>query len=324
VTDPYAQHRDRPLIDQAQEFYQYLKASGVTEKQAMTVLMRVRRILEDSGMKSIADLSPTKVKTTIARMTRQPHKKSVPREQWPLLSAQSRNFYLGSIKQFVRWLQIDRRIPDNPLLGLKRENVAVDRRHDRRAFTDAEIVQLIQAARASTVSHEGMTGPDRARLYLLAVSTGLRRNEIASLRKSSFQLDGRTPTVTLEAAYSKHRRQDVLPLHPDLVIQLRDWVSELEPHTCLFPGLAGRKTFEMIKRDLKVAGVNYRSADGKYADFHALRHTFITRAWTTGATPDVVRALARHCDINLTLKYTHTTQAAQADAMRKMPGLPGN
>lgn len=66
----------------------------------------------------------------------------------------------------------------------------------------------------------------------------------------------------------------------------------------------------------------YRNADGKYADFHALRHTFNTRAWTTGTTPDVARALARHSDINLTLRDTHTTQAAQADAIQKMPSLP--
>jgi integrase len=74
--------------------------------------------------------------------------------------------------------------------------------------------------------------------------------------------------------------------------------------------------------DLAAAGVPYRNADGKYADFHALRHTFITRAWTTGTTPDVVRALARHSDINLTLRDTHRTQAAQADAIQKMPSLP--
>ena len=48
----------------------------------------------------------------------------------------------------------------------------------------------------------------------------------------------------------------------------------------------------------------------------------ITRAWSTGATPDMIRALARHCDINLTLRYTHTTPAAQADAVKKMPALP--
>jgi len=73
---------------------------------------------------------------------------------------------------------------------------------------------------------------------------------------------------------------------------------------------------------LSPARVAPAKPSAKYADFHALRHTFITRAWTTGTTPDVVRALARHCHINLTLRYTHTTQAAQTEAMSKMPALP--
>jgi integrase/recombinase XerD len=322
-SDPYAQHRDRPLLEHAADYYQYQRASGTSAKQAGQVQFRIERILTEAGITHIRDLTIAKVKAAVAGMTRIPHKRSTPKEQRTKLSAQSRNFYLAAIRQFVRWLQIDRRIPDNPLLGLQGENVAVDRRHDRRALTDDELGKLLHAARNSADVIEGMTGEERARLYLLAVSTGLRRGEIASLRKSSFHLDSHSPTATLEAAYSKHRRKDVLQLHPHLVPHLRLWLADLPPNERLFPGLAGRKTFEMMKRDLKAAGVPYRNADGKYADFHALRHTFITRAWTTGTTPDVVRALARHCDINLTLRYTHTTQAAQADAIKKMPALPG-
>lgn len=323
VDDPYAKHRDRPLSEHAKDYSEYLRATGTSQKHASTVLMRILRVLMESGIVNIRDLTVSKIKAVIAKMTRQPQKRSVPKETWVLLSAQSRNFYLAAMKQFLKWMQIDRRIPDNPLLGLKGENVAVDRRHDRRALTDIELAKLLQTARTSLITLEGMTGLERYHLYLIAVSTGLRRGEIASLKPSSFKLDGQSPTVTLEAAYSKHRRQDVLPLHPDLVPQLREYLSPLAANQVLFPDLAGRKTFTMIKKDLKVAGVKYRDAQGKYADFHALRHTFITRAWSTGATPDVVRALARHCDINLTLKYTHTTPAAQVDAMRRMPGLPG-
>lgn len=40
--------------------------------------------------------------------------------------------------------------------------------------------------------------------------------ELASLTESSFDFDTDNPTVTVAAAYSKHRREDVLPLHPTL------------------------------------------------------------------------------------------------------------
>jgi len=320
-TDPYAVHLKRPLREHAEDYHQFLLASGTSLKQARQVRHRIHRILDATGMVVVRDLTPAKIKTAVATMKFKPQN-GKHEENWPQLSAQTRNFYIAAIKQFIRWMQVDRRIPDNPLIGLKGENAAIDRKHDRRALTDTEIAKLVTAARASTQVIEGMTGEERARVYTLALATGLRRGEIASLKRQSFDLDAAHPTVTLEAAYSKHRRKDVLPLHPDLVLQLRVWFKVIKPGDRLFPDLAHRKTFKMIRKDLKAAGLQYKDANGKFADFHSLRHTFITRAWRTGATPDVIRALARHCDINLTLRYTHTTPAAQADAMKKMPALP--
>ena len=56
----------------------------------------------------------------------------------------------------------------------------------------------------------GLSGPHRALCYRLALTTGLRRNEIRSLAWASFDLDSDEATVTVEAGYSKRRRRDVL------------------------------------------------------------------------------------------------------------------
>jgi len=48
-----------------------------------------------------------------------------------------------------------------------------------------------------------MMAADRAMLYRLAVETGLRAGELRSLTRSSFQLEGKEPTVTIAAAYAK-------------------------------------------------------------------------------------------------------------------------
>jgi len=321
-TDPYAEHRERPLLEHEQDHYEYMRASGVSELRAKHVRSKIRRVLEESGMKYIRDLSPTKVKTTISAMLRIPQKPGVPRVTWVRMSAQTRNFYLQAIKQFVRWLQVDRRIPDNPLFGMKSENVALDRRHDRRAFTDDEFAKLVKAAAKSDTVIEGLTGIERSRVYMIAFATGLRRGEIASLRRSSFDLTSNPPTLAIEAAYSKHRRRDQLPLHPGLIPQLKESFVGMKSTEFLFPGLGHRKSFKFIKADLKAAGISYCDSAGKYADFHSLRHTFITRAWSSGATPDVVRSLARHQDITMTMRYTHATPVAQAAAMLNMPKLP--
>ena len=54
----------------------------------------------------------------------------------------------------------------------------------------------------------GSLGPNRSLLYRFASESGLRANEIRTLKVSSFDLDART--VTVEAVNSKGKRTDVL------------------------------------------------------------------------------------------------------------------
>ncbi len=66
----------------------------------------------------------------------------------------------------------------------------------------------------------------------------------------------------------------------------------------------------------------YQNAVGQYADFHSLRHTFITNLARAGVPPKVAQDLARHSDINLTLsRYSHTVIADQAEALKVLPDL---
>jgi integrase len=65
--------------------------------------------------------------------------------------------------------------------------------------------------------------------------TGLRRGELGSLIASSFRLDAKPPTVTVEAAYSKHRRKDVQVLHPSVATQVKEWLAVESDDELLFP-----------------------------------------------------------------------------------------
>jgi len=81
--------------------------------------------------------------------------------------------------------------------------------HDRQALEPDELWRLLQVTRNGP-KRFGMTGPQRAMLYRVVVETGLRAGELRSLTVSSFDLGN--CTVTVPAAYSKHRRQDTLAL----------------------------------------------------------------------------------------------------------------
>ena len=47
--------------------------------------------------------------------------------------------------------------------------------------------------------------------------------------------------------------------------------------------------------------LSYRDDDGRQADFHALRHTFLSRLGRSGASAKVIQRLARHSTVGLTL-----------------------
>ena len=87
----------------------------------------------------------------------------------------------------------------------------------------------------------------------------------------------------------------------------------------LFPKLAKRRTWLMVKKDLERVGIAYRNEDG-IADFHSAgRHTHITELLRNGASVLEAKQLARHSDVRTTMKYTHISLDDQAKALRSLP-----
>ena len=209
--------------------------------------------------------------------------------------------------------------PSNPLAGIERLNAETDVRHKRRALTPDEVARLVEAARESGCEVQGYDGEMRARIYLISFFTGLRRLELASLTPNSFKLDDAQPTLTVEAACSKHRRKDTLPMHPELVALVREWIAGIEPDEPLFPRLARKKTYTMVQKDLERAGIPYETHEG-LADFHAAgRHSHITGLVRSGASIMEAKELARHADIRQTAKYTHIGMEDRAEALAALP-----
>ena len=59
------------------------------------------------------------------------------------------------------------------------------------------------------------------------------------------------------------------------------------------------------------------------ADFHSMRHLFITSLERAGVSPRMAQTLARHSDIRLTLGlYTHVEIHDQTAAIESLPGPP--
>jgi integrase len=76
----------------------------------------------------------------------------------------------------------------------------------------------------------------------------------------------------------------------------------------VFPTFDPAQAARMLKADLKTANIDYKDSDGKYADFHSLRHTFITLLARSGVHPKTAQDLARHSTYNAHTGQVTATQ----------------
>jgi integrase len=305
----------KALADHLADWSEALSAKGCTARHVELVTARARKVIDGCGFTHFGDVNGSRVLAFLNDLRADTEAKRG-------ISAQTFNFYVQAIKQFGRWMVKDRRAIENPVAYLEGLNVRVDRRHDRRALTVEELIRLLDAARNGP-ERRGMTGEERALCYWLAAETGLRANEVRSLTRASFDLDGTRPTVTVQAAYSKHRREDVLPLRPALSAALRSFLATKTPDAPAFLLPTDRKKASaLFKTDLKAANVPIRDGAGLVADFHSLRHTFITNLANAGVHPKTAQTLARHSTITLTMdRYSHSLMGEQAAALDMLPDL---
>jgi integrase len=301
-----AKEEQRPLSEHIDDWRRYLVAKGNTTGHVDDNLYSVKKVVHAIKAERISDLTPAKVQEQVGEIRSK-------------RSARTANKYLVAVKAFSRWLLRDGRVITDVLTGLCGYNVATDRRRRRRALTVDELRALFAAAEGGR-EFRGLSGPQRSMLYRIAVGTGFRAGEIAALTTADFALEAEPPTITVPAAYSKHRREDVQPIRQDLADYLRARLFGRSPKSRIFNVRAlADNTSDMIRRDLEVAGVAHATDDG-IADFHALRHTFITQVVAAGASIHEARKLARHSSPEITFRvYTH---ARLEDLSRTLASLP--
>ena len=193
-----------------------------------------------------------------------------------------------------------KRLQENPFSDLKIKK-DVEKKHPRRSLSAVELNKLLDTTR-SLEPFRGLSGPDRAFLYLTAVQTGFRASELASLVVADLNLDKEQALAVLDGSRTKNGKEAKIPLSQVFAASLRIWLTGKLPTARLWPGNWARykEGGVMLQHDLKAAGIPYQ-INGKFADFHALRKTFITNLARSGVMPKVAQTLARHSDINLTL-----------------------
>ncbi len=338
LIDPQDDFYSRPLLEHLSEFKAYLLAKEETKQHVDQTHNRIKRLLSGCGFHRWSDIDPDRVITWLAEQ--RAAKK---------FRIKTSNYYLAAVKHFVKW--IGKRSGENPLAELRPLNTNTENRRQRRALSSDAIPRLIDAAHSGPAI-QCVSGVDRAMLYILAIWTGYRCRELASINKRSLNFHGQPATINVPAAYSKRRKKEAIPLHPELVSQLQKWLTtktDLGPDEPLFnlrrPGGGMRRTAKMMRLDLEAARaiwideakddpeerkrredsdyLCYQDQEGMYADFHANRHIFISNLSKAGIGPKMAQSLARHSNVDLTMNtYTHLEMADRATAISGLPAPP--
>ncbi len=324
------------LSQHLQDWKASLLSKGSTEKHAEQLYSRVRRVFTESGFHYWPDISASKIMQIIdgiQTLVRKKNKKTnkVELSETGPASDMTKRHHLRAVKQFAKWMKADGRASLNPLEHLTRSAQVTNQ---RRALTVDEIKFLLDYTRTAPPVYN-VPGPERALIYRLAIDTGLRANEIANLKRRSFDFE--ELTVKLPGKHTKNRKAAILPLRGTMASQIKDHLSKKMPNALAFRMPTGKNysnAGRMLKKDLEKARTAWimdakdnpkehrRRADSDFMktetyegkiDFHALRHTCSTLLNAFGTDAKAIQTHMRHATLDMTMSiYTH----AEIDQVR--------
>ncbi len=143
---------------------------------------------------------------------------------------------------------------------------------------------------------------------LIALYTGMRREEVARLRTSDFDEVEGIWLVRIQATDGRHLKSEAanreIPIHSQLIeLGFREYVERRGKRAALFPDLrptgASKEYGEQVGRWFRY----YRQSLGIYypqTDFHSFRHTFVQWLRNSGVPSDLIAVVVGHEDERVT------------------------
>lgn len=219
-------------------------------------------------------------------------KKSTIKTQWTKLNV------------FFKWLKENNHILENPLKGIKPPRVSYN---DFKRLENNEVNQIysaiIRSSRGALISRR-----DTLMISLL-LYLGVRKGEFISLQIKDIDLIKKE--ITIRGETSKSGQTRIIPLHPTLLLHLKDYIEERNRHhlrteyllvsTTKDKGLSKDGLKHWVNRIIKISDVKFH--------LHQFRHTFACKITENGTPTASLQKLMGHADISMTAKYTRSLRA---------------
>lgn len=227
--------------------------------------------------------------------------------------ASHRSVGVSAVKSFYRWRGARGRGRDCSF-GLTAPKVP---RRVPRKFSGAELKAFFAAVRAHAASPL-VELRDRA-LLLVLLASGLRREEVSSLRQDEVTIEGRTGVLRVTGKGAKERE---VPIEGPVVKALVEWLDARrqdgrakgpevfsEYRSGKFAALGPGGVERVVKRYAKLGSLRRWGV-------HVFRVTFATLLYDDGVDIERIRILMGHESIETTRRYISISQRNRRDRLK--------
>lgn len=171
-------------------------------------------------------------------------------------------------------------------------------------------------------------GQERELMYKVFAYSGLRLNELRSIRLSDVLVKEPQLLIELRAQNAKNRKSFTFTIPSFISNEMREWIELRRLGSASGRGKSRESTLftvpkqlvRILDKDLIVAGIAKKDERGRTVNVHAFRHTYCTWLQATGISPRIVQELMRHSSPELTANtYTHSDQLDLGGSVEKLP-----
>lgn len=206
--------------------------------------------------------------------------------------------YWSKLNSFFAWLHKKSSILENPLKNIRVPEVEYE---DERALDDDSIRKLYSAVTLHS-QNALILRRDTAMISLL-LFCGLRLGEFIALEARD--IDFEKQLLTVRGQTSKSKRTRYIPIHPTLLLHLKDYISERNRHRYITQFLIVSLSHDqgLSRHGLKhwVNSLNKKS--GVKFHLHRFRHSFACNLARKDVNAVKIQKLLGHNSLNMTMTY---------------------
>ena len=221
------------------------------------------------------------------------------------------NSYLIAIRNFYNWLEYEGITKD---ITKKIKSINIGNEHKRESLSIEQCKNIL--SKAKNIREKV--------IFSLAVTCGIRANELVNIRLEDFKNKQGTTCLYL-LGKARDYKEDYVIISDDMLEMIKEYIEQYKIKDYLFTSTSNNntngklttKTIRLIVKEMfRRAGI-----EGKEYSCHSCRHTFATLSIQNGTDIREVSQALRHKSISTTQIYLHDLEKINNKCSNKVSNL---